>query len=339
MASAAPPTPAPGNNSPPAPTAMPSTTASPPRLSFQFAQLRPASESAPALTPPAETAQRSGWLDVASAPASARTSFTRVDQTRAGTPSADDEDSAPASATEHLEGGGHAQEPTAVEVREEPTAVEVREVPTAVEVREVPTTPQAALTFLLVTGRRRTMAFDPETTVGRVKELVWNTWPSGVCFHRLHHRVKLTGENIADWNDTERPPAPAYLRILYLGKVLQDDETLSRTFLSSSRPLPRQFPHPTHTLPTPQSLTSQHMLPPPSARPRPRRSSTSPSGPPTPRRPTPTRSRRRSRAGARGQVPAEEELPGRRLFLDRPTMRRCVLRLWSRGFVLTYCFL
>jgi hypothetical protein len=43
----------------------------------------------------------------------------------------------------------------------------------------VPQTPQTALTFLLVSGRRRTMAFDPATTVGRVKELVWNAWPSG----------------------------------------------------------------------------------------------------------------------------------------------------------------
>jgi hypothetical protein len=61
--------------------------------------------------------------------------------------------------------------------------------------------------------------------------------------HRLHHGVKLTGENIADWNDTERPPAPAYLRILYLGKVLQDDETLSRTFLSSSPSLSHANSH------------------------------------------------------------------------------------------------
>lgn len=38
---------------------------------------------------------------------------------------------------------------------------------------------QTALTFLLVSGRRRTMNFDPETTIGRVKELVWNAWPSG----------------------------------------------------------------------------------------------------------------------------------------------------------------
>ncbi len=43
----------------------------------------------------------------------------------------------------------------------------------------VPQTPQVALTFLLVSGRRRNMTFEPETTVGRAKELVWNAWPNG----------------------------------------------------------------------------------------------------------------------------------------------------------------
>jgi hypothetical protein len=43
----------------------------------------------------------------------------------------------------------------------------------------VPQMPQVSLTFLLVSGRRRAMSFDPETTIGRVKELVWNTWPTG----------------------------------------------------------------------------------------------------------------------------------------------------------------
>ncbi|GBE87700.1 hypothetical protein SCP_1103770 [Sparassis crispa] len=68
--------------------------------------------------------------------------------------------------------------------------------------------PQVAVTFLLVSGRRRTMSFDPETTVGRVKELAWNAWPN-------------------EWQD-ERPPAPSFLRILYLGKILQDDDTLTQ---------------------------------------------------------------------------------------------------------------
>lgn len=47
----------------------------------------------------------------------------------------------------------------------------------------VPQTPQTFITFLLVTGRRRTMSFEPGTTIGRVKELVWNTWPEGACAH------------------------------------------------------------------------------------------------------------------------------------------------------------
>ncbi|RPD65301.1 hypothetical protein L226DRAFT_456020 [Lentinus tigrinus ALCF2SS1-7] len=72
----------------------------------------------------------------------------------------------------------------------------------------IPQTPQVSLTFLLVSGRRRTMSFEPETTVGRVKELVWNAWPN-------------------DWQD-ERPPAPSYLRILHLGKILQDEDSLDK---------------------------------------------------------------------------------------------------------------
>jgi hypothetical protein len=80
-----------------------------------------------------------------------------------GTPSVDDEESALASVVEHLE-ARHTQEPTAVDVRETDSVL---------------TTPQAALKLLLVIDRRRTMAFDPETTVGNVKGLASSTWPSG----------------------------------------------------------------------------------------------------------------------------------------------------------------
>ncbi|TCD62661.1 hypothetical protein EIP91_006583 [Steccherinum ochraceum] len=80
----------------------------------------------------------------------------------------------------------------------------------------VPDMPQVSLTFLLVSGRRRTMSFDHEMTVGRVKELVWNAWPN-------------------EWQD-ERPPAPSYLRILYLGKILQDDDTLTKVGFASYTP-------------------------------------------------------------------------------------------------------
>ncbi|KAF7301217.1 Ubiquitin-like domain-containing protein [Mycena indigotica] len=93
----------------------------------------------------------------------------------------------------------------------------------------VPQIPQTTLTFLLVSGRRRNMSFDPETTVGRVKELVWNAWPS-------------------EWQD-ERPPAPSFLRILYLGKILQDEDTLSKLNLPSHTPsLTDETPPPPPTI-------------------------------------------------------------------------------------------
>ncbi|KAJ6583171.1 hypothetical protein B0H10DRAFT_1701098, partial [Mycena sp. CBHHK59/15] len=89
-----------------------------------------------------------------------------------------------------------------------------------------PHTPQTPLTFLLVSGRRRTMAFDPATTVGRVKELVWNAWPSD-----------------PEWQ-AERPPAPAFLRILYLGKILQDEDTLAQLGFPAHTPAPVPAPAP-----------------------------------------------------------------------------------------------
>ncbi|KAG1729523.1 ubiquitin-related domain-containing protein [Suillus paluster] len=81
---------------------------------------------------------------------------------------------------------------------------------------QVPQTPQVSLTFLLVSGRRRTMSFDPANTIGRVKELVWNAWPT-------------------DWQE-ETPQAPSHLRILHLGKILQDEDTLTRLSFPTSLP-------------------------------------------------------------------------------------------------------
>jgi len=46
---------------------------------------------------------------------------------------------------------------------------------------EIPQTPQVYVTFLVISGKRRTLAFDPCTTIARVKELAWNSWPSGAC--------------------------------------------------------------------------------------------------------------------------------------------------------------
>jgi len=134
--------------------------------------------------------------------ASARTSYTRVDLSamEIDTPSRVDGGGQDRDTTEAVDGAG--AETTQVQ----PGGVE----------SVVPDVPQVSLTFLLVSGRRRTMSFEQEMTVGRVKELVWNAWPN-------------------EWQD-ERPPAPSFLRILYLGKILQDDDTLTKVGFASYTP-------------------------------------------------------------------------------------------------------
>lgn len=148
--------------------------------------------------------------------ASARTSYTRVD--------AMDQEQAQEREREairrELEGRGSVDGSPNEDLKEPESESSQAEGPPRQESEEpvVPQTPQISITFLLVTGNRRVMSFEPETTVGRVKELVWSSWPS-------------------DWQNDERPPAPSYLRILYLGRILQDDDTLSKL----------NFPH--HTPP------------------------------------------------------------------------------------------
>ncbi|CAG8577365.1 10233_t:CDS:2 [Paraglomus brasilianum] len=63
------------------------------------------------------------------------------------------------------------------------------------------------LTLLLISGKKHTFKFDPNETIKTVKDRVFDTWPG-------------------EWSD-ERPPLSASnLRILYMGKFLNDDTTL-----------------------------------------------------------------------------------------------------------------
>jgi hypothetical protein len=41
-----------------------------------------------------------------------------------------------------------------------------------------------------------------------------------------------------DWTEPSQPPSPSYLRILHAGRILQDDTTLSCTFVSQTSPDP-----------------------------------------------------------------------------------------------------
>jgi hypothetical protein len=112
------------------------------------------------------TFARSIPVEVATQPASTRTSFTRVDHTRPGTSAGDD--------GQRDEAGPN----------DEAARASLRDEPEGQEAASIPQIPQTMLQFLLVSGRRRSMVFEPETTVGRVKELVWNTWPNGVSRSR-----------------------------------------------------------------------------------------------------------------------------------------------------------
>ncbi|KAJ3782103.1 hypothetical protein GGU10DRAFT_87095 [Lentinula aff. detonsa] len=126
---------------------------------------------------------------------SARTSYTRVDSTAMGD-----------NPTFEAENGSQ-------DVGREGAIVSgAGDAPVEEQIEAIPQTPIVSVCFLMISGRRRVMTFEPETTVGRVKELVWNTWPSG-----------------PDWQE-ERPSTPSHLRILHLGKILQDEETLTGEF-------------------------------------------------------------------------------------------------------------
>ncbi|KAF6742016.1 hypothetical protein DFP72DRAFT_831773, partial [Ephemerocybe angulata] len=81
-------------------------------------------------------------------------------------------------------------------------------------------THQTYITFLFLSGRRRVMNFDPDTTIGRVKELVWTAWSTPAA------TSPTDGTPSAAQEVEEKPPAPSYLRVLYLGRMLQDDDTL-----------------------------------------------------------------------------------------------------------------
>ncbi|KLT42222.1 ubiquitin-like protein [Cutaneotrichosporon oleaginosum] len=84
------------------------------------------------------------------------------------------------------------------------------------------TTPKVHLRVLIISGQYHVYSFEPETTVGRVKELIWSMWPS-------------------EWTAPAQPTAPSRLKVLYSGRVLADDSTL----LSNSLPVSASNENPT----------------------------------------------------------------------------------------------
>jgi len=153
--------------------------------------------------------------------ASARTSYTRVDLSN---PDAGEAGQNPVD----MEGDRNLQPAQGAAMHDQ--SQEPQELEPA-----VPHEPQVSLTFLLVSGQRKTVTYDAATTIVRVKELVWNGWPS-------------------EWQE-ERPPSPSYLRVLYLGKILQDDDTLIKVGFPTHTPASSQSSPP----PTPPPCTIVHL--------------------------------------------------------------------------------
>ncbi|WWC86747.1 uncharacterized protein L201_001625 [Kwoniella dendrophila CBS 6074] len=79
----------------------------------------------------------------------------------------------------------------------------------------IPPSPKVHVKVLIISGQSKVLSFEPELTVGRMKELIWSSWPS-------------------EWTDPAQPPSPSYLRILHAGRILQDDSTLSSNNLPVS---------------------------------------------------------------------------------------------------------
>jgi hypothetical protein len=171
------------------------------------------------------TFARSIPLEIAALPASTRTSFTRVDDTRPGTAAGDipnnhnhlpdDPVSGTGTGDGNGRGGGGGDGADARSAPPPPEGEQEEEEETGAVVPQVP---QTLVQFLLVSGRRRSMAFDPETTVGRVKELVWNTWPNGTLSFALapppptHVHMHIAARLRAIWYTKCAAPAAAATR-------------------------------------------------------------------------------------------------------------------------------
>ncbi|KAF8601507.1 hypothetical protein BDV93DRAFT_475292 [Ceratobasidium sp. AG-I] len=99
--------------------------------------------------------------------------------------------------------------PTPTNPEDVSTSTPIPEPPLAAPTSSTPSPKptDVAITFLLITGSRTTMHFAPTMTVGRVKEAFWSSW--------------------SPENTSEKPPAPSFLRVLHMGKILSDDQTLA----------------------------------------------------------------------------------------------------------------
>ncbi|KAG8758479.1 hypothetical protein FRC14_008104 [Serendipita sp. 396] len=87
-----------------------------------------------------------------------------------------------------------------------------------------PAVPKVSITFLLLSGKRRTFEFDHTDTIGSIKERLVHEWP-------------------AEWEDETRPQGASSIRLLMLGRLLGDEEVLSDNPHFELRPAPPTVIH------------------------------------------------------------------------------------------------
>ncbi|KAK9723364.1 hypothetical protein K7432_002017 [Basidiobolus ranarum] len=69
------------------------------------------------------------------------------------------------------------------------------------------------ITFLLISGKRHTLTFQPNNTISEVKQRLFDNWPS-------------------EWTE-DQPTSPASLKIVHLGRFLEDSSTLASTKINT----------------------------------------------------------------------------------------------------------
>ncbi|CAG7847292.1 SubName: Full=Uncharacterized protein {ECO:0000313/EMBL:CCA71021.1} [Serendipita indica DSM 11827] len=84
--------------------------------------------------------------------------------------------------------------------------------------------PAVSLTFLLLSGKRKTLEFEQTETIANIKQRLVNEWPP-------------------EWQDEVKPASIASIRLLFLGRLLADDEVLSANPRFAPLPAPPSIVH------------------------------------------------------------------------------------------------
>ncbi|ORY06830.1 hypothetical protein K493DRAFT_273933 [Basidiobolus meristosporus CBS 931.73] len=71
------------------------------------------------------------------------------------------------------------------------------------------------ITFLLLSGKRHSLTFQPSNTIGEVKQYLFDNWPS-------------------EWTEGQ-PTSPASLKIVHLGRFLENSSTIASTKINTQQ--------------------------------------------------------------------------------------------------------